>query len=120
MEFPLDPAVKKITVQELKKKIEAGEGLLLVDVNPRDRFDKHHIKGAVFVEYETAARWLIQNKVPKGRQIVLYCENTLCTASPIVANKLVKLGFTDVSDMPEGIQGWKKAGLEWEGTDKQA
>ncbi len=115
----LDPRVKLISTAELKKMIDSKEDFLLVDVNPRERFDKHHIQGATFVEYETAARWFLQNSVPKDRQIVLYCENTMCTSSPLVSNKLAKLGYTNVSEYPEGIQDWMKAGGEFEGNDKQ-
>ena len=115
----LDSRVKLISAQELKKMLDSGEDLLLVDVNPADSYEKHHIKGAVFVEYETAARWFLQNNVPKDKQIVLYCENTMCTSSPIVSNKLAKLGFTSVFEFRAGIQGWMKAGFEWEGTGKK-
>ncbi|MBI2597983.1 MAG: rhodanese-like domain-containing protein [Candidatus Diapherotrites archaeon] len=112
----LDPRVKQISVAELKKKLDAKEDLLLADVNPRDRFEKHHIKGAVFVEWEKAGRWFVENNVPKNKQIVLYCENTMCTASPIVSNKLVKLGYKNVFEFSDGVQGWIKAGGEWEGS----
>ena len=112
----LDPRVKLISLADLKKKLDSKEDLLLADVNPRDRFDKHHIKGATFVDYETAARWFVQNKVPKGKLVVLYCENTMCTASPIVSNKLAKMGYTRVFEFHEGVQAWMKAGYDWDGT----
>ncbi len=117
--IPLDPKVKLINFADLKKKLDSKEDLVLADVNPRDRYDKHHIKGAAFIEWETAARWFVQNGIPKNKQIILYCENTMCTSSPIVANKLAKLGFTNVYEFHEGIQGWMKQGGEWEGNDKK-
>ena len=117
--IPLDPRVKLVSALEIKKMIDEKQDFLLADVNPRDRYDKHHIRGAVFVEYETAARWFIQNNIPKGKKIVLYCENTMCTSSPIVSSKLVKLGYLDVSEFSEGIQGWMKTGFDWEGADKK-
>lgn len=115
----LDSRVKIISTGELKKKIASKEDFLLVDVNPRDRFDKHHIKGAVFVDYEKAASWFIKNNIPKDKTIALYCENTMCTSSPLVSNKLSKLGYTNVNEYSLGIQGWIKEGGEWEGNDKK-
>lgn len=115
-----DDRVKPISTEELKKKLEEKEDFLLIDVNPRDQYKKHHIKGATFVEYESAARWVREKHVPKDRQIVLYCENPMCTASPIVAKKLVTLGFTNVYEYSDGIRGWITAGGKWEGTDKKS
>lgn len=111
-----DERIKPISTQELKKKIESKEDFLLLDVNPRDRFLKHHIKGATYVDYEAGARWVREQKIPKDKEIVLYCENTMCTASPIVAKKLVTLGYSNVFEYREGIQGWIESGGEWEGT----
>lgn len=48
----------------------------------------------------------------KNAMIVTYCANTRCTASPMLAKRLVKLGYTNVWEYPEGIAGWKTAGKE--------
>lgn len=39
--------------------------------------------------------------------MVFYCANPLCTSSEIAAREVMKLGYTDVRQMPEGIYGWR-------------
>lgn len=44
----------------------------------------------------------------KKAKLVFYCTNTLCMASHEAAKLAVKAGYSDVSVMSDGIQGWKK------------
>ena len=43
-----------------------------------------------------------------------YCSNTACQNSRIAAEKLAKLGYTNVRRYEEGKQDWDEAGLELE------
>ena len=47
----------------------------------------------------------------KDAAIVTYCSNAACGNSQAVANKLEKLGYTNVRKYREGIQDWVEAGL---------
>ena len=42
----------------------------------------------------------------KDAQIVTYCSNTACGNSQAVANRLARLGYTNVRKYAEGIQDW--------------
>ncbi len=42
--------------------------------------------------------------------MVFYCANRLCTASNVAAREVMKLGYTDVRQMPDGIYGWRISG----------
>jgi rhodanese-related sulfurtransferase len=48
----------------------------------------------------------------KDAKLVFYCANEQCMASHDAAKVAVKAGYTHVSVMADGIQGWKKAGFE--------
>lgn len=56
--------------------------------------------------FDTAA------ELPKDKnlKLVFYCANTKCTASHEAAKKAMRSGYTDVSVLADGIQGWAKAG----------
>lgn len=45
---------------------------------------------------------------------MFYCVNKLCTASEMAAREVMKLGYTDVRQMPDGIEGWKLSGRKVE------
>ena len=61
----------------------------------------------------------VQERAPellpdKDALIVTYCSNTACQTSRIAAEKLAKLGYTNVRRYEEGKQDWDEAGLELE------
>ncbi len=46
----------------------------------------------------------------KSAKLVFYCADTQCTASHEAARRAIGAGYTDVSVMSDGIQGWVDAG----------
>jgi len=50
-------------------------------------------------------------------EIVVYCANRECTASPNLAQRLEEMGYTNVSDFEEGLAGWRSAGYELIGNE---
>jgi rhodanese-related sulfurtransferase len=46
----------------------------------------------------------------KGKKLVFYCANTMCTASHVAAKRALAAGYGDVAVLPDGIMGWKQAG----------
>ena len=66
-----------------------------------------YIPGAVFFN---VGNW--QKLLPKDKNalIVFYCANRLCSSSQIAAYETMKLGYTNVWQMPDGIYGWKLSG----------
>src|ERR1035437_10291539 len=46
----------------------------------------------------------------KSALIVTYCVNLKCQASHQLADKLKQMGYNNVIEYPEGIEGWLKAG----------
>ena len=56
----------------------------------------------------------------KSAKLVFYCANTGCMASHDAAKMAIKAGYTDVSVMADGIEGWKKAGKTSEKFNKKS
>jgi rhodanese-related sulfurtransferase len=46
----------------------------------------------------------------KSAKLVFYCADPKCTASHEAARRAIAAGYTDVSVMSDGIEGWKQAG----------
>lgn len=69
------------------------------------------IPGSINISHETTDEQIAALIKDKNAKVITYCANTRCTASPELAKRLLKLGYTMVMEYPEGIQGWKSAGL---------
>jgi len=63
--------VPRIGLEELKKKLDAGADLVVVDVRSKEEFDQGHIPGAVSIPWEEMeARY---NELPGDKEIITYC-----------------------------------------------
>ena len=102
-----------ITRQELAELV-MSQHITLVDALPADYYDQAHLPGALnLVEAEVEAR-AAELLPDKDAAVVTYCSNASCGNSQAVANRLAKLGCTNVRKYREGIQDWVEAGLPTE------
>jgi hypothetical protein len=70
------PALKELTVDQVAARIALNDGqTVLYDCNGEDRFDKGHVPGARWVQYDavTAA----DLPAEKGTMLVFYCASEL-------------------------------------------
>lgn len=104
--------MKKITTGELKQKLENNH-IKLVEVLSEEEYNKAHIKGAVNIPLEKIVTEA-SDKFDKEDEIVVYCSDKNCTASPTAAKKLKDSGFTKVYHYEGGKKAWKEAGLPME------
>ncbi len=101
--------VKETNVPEVKKRMDGGEKLLLVDVREDNEWANGHLPGAVHMGRGIIERD-IEAKVPESStNIILYCGGGFRSA--LVADNLQKMGYTNVESMDGGWRGWVEAGL---------
>jgi len=105
-------SVETISAEELKRKLDSGEDFELVHVLSEKQFRKEHIPKSVNIPLEEIGRR--QHELDEDKDIVLYCKNFDCEASPKAAEKLEKLGFDNVIDYEGGIEDWKEKGYPLE------
>ncbi|ADN75879.1 Rhodanese domain protein [Ferrimonas balearica DSM 9799] len=82
-------------------------GVLFYDVNVLEIWADGYIPGAIhfFVD-----NWKDLLPEDKDAEMIFYCANRLCNASEIAAHAVKAMGYTNVSQMPDGIFGWKMSG----------
>ena len=99
---PRTSKVKTLTAAEAKAQLDADEDIVLVDVRTPEEFAKGHIPGAVCIPNETISA---EAELPFGVDVklFLYCHSGGRSAE--AANKLVAMGYTDVTDFG-GIIDW--------------
>ena len=80
---------------------------VLLDAREQKEFDTSHIKDAICVGYDKFNLDKTISKLPKDKnaKIVVYC--SLGIRSEVVADKLIKAGYTNVYNLYGGIFEWK-------------
>jgi rhodanese-related sulfurtransferase len=101
--------VKETNVADVKRRMDGGEKLTLVDVREDNEWAQGHVPGAVHLGRGIIERD-IEARVPDtGAKLVLYCGGGFRSA--LVAENLQKMGYTNVESMDGGWKGWVSAGL---------
>ena len=108
---PIEPApvydeiLNQISMREAE--MLHDQGILFYDCNELELWAKGFIPGAHFFNIGDWKKLLPEDK---STTMVFYCANKLCTSSENAARQVMKLGYTDVRQMPEGIEGWRISG----------
>ncbi len=101
-------SVRTVTLEEIKRRLDAREPMVLVDVREKDEVKLGKIPGALslprgFLEMQAESRL-----TDKGAPIVLYCAGG--TRSAFAAKTLQELGYTRVESASLGFVRWKDVG----------
>jgi rhodanese-related sulfurtransferase len=101
--------IKEATVPEIKKRLDDGEKMILVDTREDIEWARGHIAGAIHLGKGVIERD-IENTLPdKEATIVLYCGGGYRSA--LAADNVQKMGYKNVISMDGGWRGWTEAGL---------
>jgi len=101
--------VKETNVADVKRRVDTGEKLQLVDVREDHEWAQGHVPGAMHLGRGIIERD-IETKVPRtDTKLILYCGGGFRSA--LVADNLQKMGYTNVESMDGGWKGWIAAGL---------
>ena len=104
-----------ITRDDLAALIESGT-VTVVDALPASYFEQVHLPGAVNLVEDEVTERAAALLPDKDAAIVTYCSNAACGNSQAVANRLERLGYTNVRKYRDGIQDWVDAGNPTEHT----
>ena len=101
--------IKETNVPDVKRRSDAGEKLILVDVREDNEWAKGHLPGAVHLGRGIIERDIEQTVPDPNAKLILYCGGGFRSA--LVAENLQKMGYTNVESMDGGWKGWLDAGL---------
>jgi rhodanese-related sulfurtransferase len=101
--------IKETNVADMKRRMDAGEKIALVDVREESEWAQGHLPGAIHLGKGIIERDIEQRVPDTGAKIVLYCGGGFRSA--LTADNLQKMGYTNVESMDGGWKGWIGAGL---------
>jgi len=100
--------VKQIDYREIKKRLDAGEKLILVDTREDLEWAKGHLPGAIHLGKGIIERDIEKTIPDHSAPVVLYCGGGFRSA--LAADNLQKMGYTNVISMDGGWRGWTESG----------
>jgi rhodanese-related sulfurtransferase len=100
--------LEPVTRQELARRIQEGDDLVVLDVRPAAEHAAGHLPGAVSVPVAELRRRLAE--LTGDREIVAYCRGPYCAFAHEAVALLRQKGFT-AKRLEDGLPEWQAAGL---------
>ncbi|HEV2297883.1 MAG TPA: rhodanese-like domain-containing protein [Candidatus Acidoferrales bacterium] len=101
--------VKEADYREIKKRLDAGEKMILVDTREDNEWVRGHIPGAIHLGKGIIERDIEKTIPDKHAPLVLYCGGGFRSA--LAADNLQKMGYKNVVSMDGGWRGWFESGF---------
>jgi rhodanese-related sulfurtransferase len=100
--------LEPVTRQELARRLEDGDRLVVLDVRPAAEHAAGHLPGAVSIPVGELRRRLAE--LPADREIVAYCRGPYCAFAHEAVALLRQEGFS-ARRLVDGLPEWQAAGL---------
>ena len=105
--------LEPVTRQELTRRLQDGDDLVVLDVRPAAEYAAGHLPGAVSIPVGELRRRLAD--LPADREIVAYCRGPYCAFAHEAVGLLRDEGFA-ARRLEDGLPEWQAAGLAVTGT----
>ena len=100
--------LEPVTRQELARRLQNGDSLVVLDVRPAAEHAAGHLPGAVSIPVGELRRRLAE--LPRDREIVAYCRGPYCAFAHDAVAVLSEAGFS-ARRLEDGLPEWQAAGL---------
>jgi rhodanese-related sulfurtransferase len=101
--------VRETTPEDVRRRQQAGEHFILVDVREDNEWQKAHASGAIHLGKGIIERDIERTVPDHGAEIVLYCGGGYRSA--LAADALQRMGYTNVISMDGGWHRWTELGF---------
>jgi rhodanese-related sulfurtransferase len=106
-------ALEPVTREELARRLEDGDDLVVLDVRPAAEYAAGHLPGAVSIPVGELRRRLAE--LPADREVVAYCRGPYCAFAHEAVELLRDEGFA-ARRLEDGLPEWQAARLAVIGT----
>jgi rhodanese-related sulfurtransferase len=98
--------MKNITVDELKKRMDAGEQLHIIDVREPDEYAEYNIKAKLVPLGKILGLQLEDIEDLKDEEVIVHCK--MGGRSMQACAMLEQAGFTNVVNVTGGMSAWRQ------------
>jgi rhodanese-related sulfurtransferase len=111
--------MRNVSAEELLRRIQEGDSLVVVDALPPMAYAHSHLPGAINLPPSSIDPDIVARRIPdRFAEIIVYCANPDCEDSLATAQRLQGLGYTNVSHYAGGKNEWRDAGFPLERAGK--
>lgn len=107
---PLDIMLPPVELDELQTAL-ADDAVVVVDAQGPGGYELSHIPGSVNFNLDEVAAQATTHVGDLDRRVIVYCTDVDCLGAEFVGTQLVQAGYTNVGRYPDGLAGWRDAGL---------
>jgi len=109
----MDKTIKKLNKESVPyikvDSLSAVSDVILLDTRKKEEFDVSHLENALWVGYKEFKIDSVLAQIPDTeKEIVVYC--SIGVRSEDIGEKLIKAGYTNVTNLYGGIFQWKNEG----------
>jgi len=101
--------IKAITSVDLKKAMDAGDKIMLIDIRTEAEFLAGHLDKSIWIPRGKLEFEILKKTVDPNVKIVLYCRTG--SRSCIATKDLQNMGYKNVLDLDGGFAGWTDEGF---------
>jgi rhodanese-related sulfurtransferase len=98
----------EVGIPVVKNALE-NDSAVIMDARPRKKFLKETIPGSMSMYDQELDRLSGRFPADKTTPVITFCGGYECEKSHLVANRLMEMGYSNVSVFAAGLPGWKKA-----------
>jgi adenylyltransferase/sulfurtransferase len=102
-DHPIVDGIPQITVEELKRKLDAREGIFVLDVREPHEYPIANL-GAPLIPVGSIEARIGELAAQKNREVIVHCRSGARSQKAALALK--QAGFTNVSNLAGGILAW--------------
>lgn len=104
-------SINETTTEELKAWYESGKKMTVLDARSLQYFDGRLLPFAKWLAYDSSESEIRKTLPETDAFLVVYCWSRHCPASGWLSEKLVKMGYTHITEYREGIEVWMEKDL---------
>jgi rhodanese-related sulfurtransferase len=101
--------IRETNIEEVKRRLNAGEKLNFVDVREDSEWQRGHIPDAIHLGKGVIERDIEATVPDKDTELILYCGGG--SRSALAADSLRKMGYHNALSMDGGWRAWGESGL---------
>lgn len=101
--------IKEANVRDVKKRLDGGEKMVIVDTREDNEWARGHVAGAIHIGKGVIERDIEKAIPDKEATIVLYCGGGYRSA--LAADNVQRMGYKNVISMDGGWREWTEAGF---------